>query len=311
MAVSSPPPAPLRVRFYLPDAMRDSAAEGRHNFIGKVTEVLERAGFDVRFLDDSLTAQMSASTRDEYSVFHMVEPTHASGVTIRRNYFYPFWKIEAKAKRWTWPVAKTSFDPAIAPKKEAARFAGFWREKLFDGKAQAPTRDGFIYCPLQGRLSQHRGFQSCSPLAMVERLALARPATPIVATLHPSETYQPQELTALNILCEQHPNLSLGTASMADYLHNCDLVVTQNSSAAFMGYFFGKPAVLFARIDFHHIAARVERLGVKAALEQAEQANPNYDAYLWWFLQDQSINAGRPEAHDKIAATLRRHNWPV
>jgi hypothetical protein len=36
---------------------------------------------------------------------------------------------------------------------------------------------------------------------------------------------------------------------------------------------------------------------------------PDYDAYLWWFFQKMSINAGRPDVEDNISAELRRLGW--
>ena len=88
-------------------------------------------------------------------------------------------------------------------------------------------------------------------------------------------------------------------------------MVTQNSSAAFSGFFFGKPCVLFARVDFHHIAANVASLGVKAAFDRVRSMSPDYAGYVWWFLQRQSINAGRPEAEERIRDRLAALGWPV
>ena len=68
------------------------------------------------------------------------------------------------------------------------------------------------------------------------------------------------------------PRLRLETGGAAEALAACDLVVTQNSAVAFNGYFFHKPAVLFAEIDFHHIAASVPRLGVAAAFRAVRDA---------------------------------------
>jgi hypothetical protein len=84
-----------------------------------------------------------------------------------------------------------------------------------------------------------------------------------------------------------------------------------NSSVAFAGYFLKKPSVLFAGIDFHHIAANVGVLGVDGAFEAVRGMKPPYPQYLWWFLQQMSVNAGRPDAEDKIRARLAGLGWPV
>jgi hypothetical protein len=94
-------------------------------------------------------------------------------------------------------------------------------------------------------------------------------------------------------------------------LPGCDYVVTQNSAVGFAGFFFGKPLVLFGQIDFHHIALKPAELGVREAIAAAPGWAADYDSYLWWFLQDRAINAGRPEAEEKTSARLRSFGWPV
>ena len=116
-----------------------------------------------------------------------------------------------------------------------------------------------------------------------------------MATLHPRESYDTGDLKALDRLVARHPNLVLG-GDTASILRDCAFVVTQNSAVAFDGYLLGKPAVLFAQIDFHHIGLSAARLGAAQALAQVETHAPDFDRYLYWFLQDMAINASRPEA---------------
>lgn len=89
---------------------------------------------------------------------------------------------------------------------------------------------------------------------MIERTLAIFPNYKIVATLHPKEIYSVRELNAVEHLERTYPNLEVRTGQMEVLLDQCAFVVTQNSSIAFNGYFFEKPAVLFWKIDFHHIA---------------------------------------------------------
>lgn len=298
------------VRFYLDPEMRDSAEAGQHNFINRIVGVLKAAGFGVEFLQNSNFERMASAGREGYTLFHMEDPFHDRALTMRRNYYYPFWQIERSAKRWEWEVAKTPFDAGVVPSKEAKRFATFWRKRLFSDLPK-PSQQGYVYVPLQGRLLQHRSFQTCSPIQMIEEVLLHDPMRSVVATLHPKEVYTEEDLQVLENLTENHPRLSIEMGNMEGLLPGCDYVVSQNSGVVMAGYFLHKPAVLFGQIDFHHIAANVTQLGPQKAIELAPTLTPDYDAYLWWFLQHMSINAGRPEAEDKIAAALRRGGWPV
>lgn len=98
---------------------------------------------------------------------------------------------------------------------------------------------------------------------------------------------------------------------MSDLLGRCDYIVTQNSSVAFNGYFFGKPSLLFRKTDFHHIVVQADIDQLVAGFEAVQTIQPDYAAYVHWFWQKKSINAGRPEAEDMIAARLKRFDWPV
>ena len=94
-------------------------------------------------------------------------------------------------------------------------------------------------------------------------------------------------------------------------LRDCAFVATQNSAVAFNGMILGKPAVLFAQIDFHHAALNVADMGAEAALAAAESARPPLDRYLWWFLKGQAIDAQGPDAGARMLAAMRRGGWPI
>lgn len=296
---------PIRqVEIFLGQSLLHSAEEGQHNFLNLVSNVLSEGGMQpvYRHIDDAY----DCNTR--HSLIHMKAPVSESGLVFRRTYHYPFWQIERTEKRGDWDVAHAAFDPASIDGAQANKFARFWRNRLFPETTQS---DGdHIYVPLQGKLMQRRSFQSASPIEMLESV-LAASSDPVVAALHPKETYEPAEIDALEKLAAKYANLEVVTGEMLRYLPNCKLVVTQNSSVAFNGYFFRKPTILFADIDFHHIAVTLKRQPFAQAMDQALANTPDYEKYLWWFWQDQSINAGRSEAQDKIHARLTRFGWPL
>ena len=298
------------VTFYLDDGLRESAEAGEHNFIAKVSTVLRNAGFDVVYRANSQAARLSSALRPGYAMFHMDQPTHPRALTMRRVYHYPFWQIETTAERWDWLVAKSPFDPETVEPHEARRFHGFWRRRLFPG-APPVSREGFVYVPLQGRLTECRSFQAASPLEMVEDVLRYETERLVIATFHPGEAYGDAERQAIYSLAERHPRLSVKTGSMDKLLPACDYVVTQNSSAAFNGILFEKPFILFGKSDFHHIAANVHTLGAQEAFRAVGELAPDYAAYLWWFWQEMAINAGREGAEDKIASALMRGGWPI
>ena len=252
------------LRIYLDDISLARAKGGDFNLMNLIRRAFESRGFRVEFCKNSDAARLKSATRRGYSLFHMDEPFHPRALTLRKAYYYPFWRIEASAKRWEWEIAKTAFDPAAVDPAEAERFCRFWRKSLFGLTEPANAREGFVYVPLQGVLLEQRSFQTLSPLNMIATVLQHDPDRQVHAGLHPGETYLPEEIAALNALADANPRLTLTDAPMTDLLARCDYVATENSSVALAGYFHHKPAALFASIDFHHIAANVADLGANA-----------------------------------------------
>jgi hypothetical protein len=303
--------APKILRFYLDPDLRSSAVKGDHNFIAKIAATVDSAGYRVEYKQNGPDERLKSATRRGYAMFHMDDPFHERALTFRRAYHYPFWAIENTAQRWDWRVARTPFDPNSDDPEKSAPFYRFWQNRLFGAAPAETSRDGFVYMPLQGRLLEHRSFQSASPINMIKDVLHHDPSRKIIATLHPNETYSPQEIAALTALSDRVSRFELSDKKMETCLQHCDYIVTQNSSAGFAGYFFGKPSVLFARVDFHHIAASVEKSGVSEALREGAQMQPDYAAYLHWYWQEMSINAGRPDIGDQIRTALERFGWPM
>ncbi len=298
------------IDIYLDDALRRSVERGQHNYIAQVRAAFESAGVRVALREDSVAERLASVARPGYALFHMQEPPHPRALTTRRAYVYPFWRIERTNRRWQTEVAMAAFDPAAIDPDEAARFAGFWRRRLFGAAVPAAEPGGYVYVPLQGRLLERRSFQTVAPIDMLREVLTEVPGR-IRVTLHPKEVYAPAELQALDRLARTHPRLELSAEPPEVLLPGCDMVITQNSAVAFQGYFHEKPAVLFARIDFHHIAARVDVLGSAEAIRQAREARPDFARYLYWFLQEMAINAGKQDAPAQILKTVRRRGWDI
>lgn len=297
------------LRVYLGDRLLASARAGKQNFCNRIVRAFAGIGYRVEFRLNSPEERERSEDRRGLSLFHVDMPGFDGALTFRKAYVAPFWQIDHTMQRWDWHVARATFDPDRIDPDLALDFVTRTRERVFRGFAPART-DGFVYVPLQGALTTRRSFQTLSPVEMIEAVLRYDPR-PVVATLHPNEHYSQAELTSLTRLADRNPRLRLDTGRMDRYLPACNLVVTQNSSVAFQGYFFRKPTVLFARIDFHHIAANVPVLGVEKAFLKAQKMTPDFETYLYWYLQKMAINAGRKDAEEKILAATQRCGWNI
>ena len=294
------------LRVYLHGGMLKTARAGTFPFMALLSRTMQAAGWQVSFERASPAAHATPPPPGDYALFHMKPPVHPRTLTLRRAYHYPFWRIEPVAERWRFAVARAAFDPAGVDRDQARAFAARLRARVLPGPP--PLRGDRVLVPLQGHLRRARSFQTMSPVEMLETVCAT--GRPVTATLHPSEDYDEGDRAALAALAGRHPNLTLG-GDTAAILRDCAFVATENSAVAFDGLILGKPAVLFAQIDFHHIALNVAELGAAAALAAAPDHAPDFDGFLWWFLKRQSIDAQAPDAGERILAAMRRGGWPV
>ncbi len=227
--------------------------------------------------------------------------THPLCLSLRRCYLGPFFRIEATNDRWDWPVAHIDY---IAG-QGGDWFRKYWAEQLFKG--YEITKKGYIFMPLQGRLLIHRHFQSMSPMAMIQAAIQVDPDRQIFASLHPRESYSADELAALRAI---KGNFSLVDRPSMELLAGCDYLVTQNSSMALIGMFAQKPPVLFADIDFHHIAASVPKHGIKDAYENLQKPKL-WGHYLHWFFREQALSLRATDVVSQIQTRCRAHGWPI
>jgi len=297
------------LRFYLTKDSLNCAEEGNHVIVNAVGAAVGQAGMRVELMRNTAHARDRAVRSPEYSLVHMEAPLNGRGLTFRNCYGGPFWQIDQSGARWNWEVARTEYKPNDVPRAEVGAFFTHWREKLHGNIATQVSKQGYVHMPLQGKLLSCRSFQCCSPIEMIET-TLRQSDLPIVATLHPNESYSQAETDALEQLVQRHSRFRLGEMPMAKALAGCDFVVTQNSSAAFHAGFFGKASVLFGQVDFHHIVSNVADLGAAAAFDAAQGDLPDFAAYLYWYWH-QAINIEASDSQTRICHRLRHFGWPA
>jgi len=287
------------------------ARAGRHNFTNLLRRAFQAQGFDVAIAPDTGFERARTRISGAYSITDASKPLPGRSLSMRRAYVGAFWRLEQTHERWEFEVARQDFDPEAIDPDAADRFMTRWQTILFSDAPARARYGGYIYVPLQARLLDQRSFQTMAPMQMLEAICRHAGPRPVVATLHPGVDYSKAERAGVETLVDRHENLSLSDSPKADLLRSCDVVACQNSAVALNGYFFRKPAILFAKIDFHHIALNVDELGVAEALHRAVDHRPDFARYLYWFLRLNAIGAGRPDAEDQIIRLVRARGWDV
>ena len=290
------------LRIHLDPEMTKRATGGHFNFVDKIRNAAASRGWGYEIAPET----DEPPERFVYALHHMSGPRHKRVKIFRRTYYYPFWHIEPEPQRWRWPVASASFSPNQIDTDEARNFIHSLRKQNLPGIS--PVAPSHVLIPLQRELLQARSFQTMSPLAMVE--AVAKTGKRAIATLHPNGDYSADELAALEALSARYPNLTVGGNSR-ELLAGAEYVATQNSAVAMDAYLLARPVVLFAQIDFHHIALNVADMGVEKALDHAPEHKAHYAKYLFWLLREQAIDAMAPTAELRILDALKKGGWPI
>lgn len=288
----------MHLHFYLKPPGRAAIARGDKTMPARVLAAVAGAGWTT-----SVHPEAEVPDIPHRDGFHMVlnlAPPAPHCLTLRPAGFSPFWQIETTNDRWDWQIARRSYRPPEIAQDRIDAFVASWARHLF-GDLRGSTGGG-ILIPLQGKLTERRPFQSASPVVMIHETLKRWPDRPVRATLHPAETYSDAELAALEVFRRDFPNFSVGGD-----IASADLVVTENSTLAFKALFLGKPALLWARIDWHHGLPSVARDGM-AALEEAERPR-DIGRYLWWYRQQSLF--GWDDTPAPILARLRALDWPI
>ena len=304
-------PRSRTLRLYLDAHVRARLEAGRHNFFAHVVGAFEDIGWRVRIRPDTRAERARSYARPGYALFHMERPTTRRSLTTRLAYTAPFWRIEAQAERWKFEVSTKRFDADQIDPDQAADFRRRTIKRLYPWVKTETNKADYIYVPLQANLLRQRGFQAASPIDMLRDAVRRFPDRPIVVSLHPKVRYAEVERAEVADVLTGHSDAHLSKLSAEALLPGARLVVTQNSSVAFLGYFLDVPAVLYGGIDFHHIAGNVAAVGVDQAFEEALQPEIPYAQYLYWFLKENGLNAGAPDIRAAILERVRAHGRRV
>jgi hypothetical protein len=299
------------VTFYLPAHLRQQAKRGQHNFINKLSDVVKSARLRIAFDSDDDAARDRAAKRAGFGLFMQDGLDSERCLTISKAYIFPFWRIEKQADFWDLPIAQQRFDPQAVDPRKAANFYRLWQNRLHDMSAMDLRRDGFVFVALQGGLFDQDRAAMMDQISLIKAVLKHDPNRPVMATLDPNTAYSMDEHQALSDLLDQHDRLYIRTGDAVRYMKTCDYVVTQAPDQGFAALFFGKPVITACKTDFHHITLTPDAGDLAPCFAAVADHAPDYAAFLYWFLQINTINAGRPEAAQRIENVLRGHGWPV
>ncbi|MBL4807263.1 MAG: hypothetical protein JKY31_08235 [Rhodobacteraceae bacterium] len=295
---------------HAPAELKKSIDAGRHNFFRILRQTVEEIGFTTATKRQTKHGGLLANLDHNYHIFNIDGAVGKRALNVRRAHFYPFWSLENAGTRRTPRISGKTFDPDQVNGIAAQDFFNkLCVRNLTTPKETLPQSD-YVFVPLQGRILKQRSWQYASTEQMINTI-LEQDTRQIIVKPHPKEAYSEAELNYIKCL-NLNPRITVSNADTDALLSQCAYVVTHNSSVAFHGFLYQKPAILFAQADYLHICQTVANpTQAASAFAKSQSLRPAFEKYLYWYLQMNCINAGRNEAPAKILEMLTECGWDV
>jgi len=302
---------PQKIIIHLPAPVKKSVDAGAHNFFSILRQTFETAGYETVTRRQRKYSGVAALFGKDLHIFDIDGAVGRRALNVRRAHFYPFWSLENAGTRRTPRIAGKVFDPKSVNALKAQDFFNKICVRNLPAAPEVLPEDDFIFVPLQGRLLKRRNWQFANCKQMIDSILAQEPTRKILVKPHPRETYSRAEQAFISEL-SRFPQISITKADTHSLLAQCSYVATQNSAVAFEGFLYQKPAILFAKSDFHHICQTV------TSPDQATEAfaklaveRPAFEKFIYWYLQLNCINAGRDDAGTVILKMARECGWDM
>jgi hypothetical protein len=303
-----------RISIHLPQKLLLQSPPGGTGFYTRLHLALTEAGHQVSFLRRLSLVAGPDYADDAFHFVHQGLVRQPNALNTGVAYIYPFWYADPWGVFGESSIAARPFDPHLQDAGQAAAFLKRLQSRLIGKRIskypQPESRQtlpqGAIAVFLQGPSLPVQRAQHMTEPQMLDTILSGAKGRPVLVKPHPRNT-DPATLKHLKARAKDHPDLHVVNANIHDMLEAADVTCSVSSSVSLEGMIHQKPAILFGRSDFNHIAQTVvssyefsERLD--AALSGA-QGLP-YAAFLHWFLQENCINMGRDDWFDRIQARM-------
>ena len=287
--------------FHLPAAVL-RGDEAMKPFYRKLLDGLAERGHPVSQIAHDrarLVAQVAAA--DDLHIVDHGNIRHPQILNTGIAYVYPFWNIDPWGIRALSSVAGKAFDPATVDPVVARGWADRQRRRLIAGRvsrypqptARQDLPRGAIAVFLQA--DAHRAVADTFHLTsagMIAALLARDDPAPILIKPHPLDP-DPGTRARVAAMTAGDSRVRIVDANIHDMLSAASAVVTINSAVGIEAMLHHRGVVLCGHSDFHHAAVTVRTAAqMDAAIARARAADWPHDAFVYWYLVQNCLNAG-------------------
>lgn len=287
-------------------------------YFHKLRDGLEARGIrvEIEALErDTLLARVQADAN-----FHIVnhgDLAHPRILNTALAYIAPFWYLDAVGVRRAAAIGGRDFDPDTVDLLAARRFFQALRRRVVEARisryaqpqGRAEFAPGRIAVFLQNETADAEAFVPRA--AMIAALLDRHDPAEIVLKPHPRDkSAATRDLLAQS--AARDPRVKVSEANLHDILSGASVTVTINSGVGLESHLHRVPVVLCGPADFHHGCATArDAFGLDAAIARARNTLWPHEAFLFWFLKLNCVNAGAPDMIEDVLARIAATGFDV
>ena len=294
--------ASAQVRLHVPRQMVNLAPGSTPQFYRRLLDQLQANGATTTVLHRDYEQLATVPEEGHFDLVHNGRLQRERALNLGVAYLGSFFYADPLGVFFESLITGMVFDPRSAPPEEARTFTAHlrrqWVDKRLSRLPQPVEKKGFgkghIAVFLQDWSDPVERARYVDSETMVRTVAEQAGGHPVVVKPHPR--YAGRETQKIRQhLRRNHPEVKVTDANVHDILAGAAATVSISSSVALEGMLHGVPAILFGRSDLHHCAETVRRPeDWPDALDRALNRDWPFDAFLYWFLRQQNIDASRP-----------------
>ncbi|WP_103332860.1 hypothetical protein [Pseudotabrizicola formosa] len=295
--------AQARIVFHLPARYLDEWREARHLLLfRRIEELFAPLGAQIVVRDRRDGPFQDGATRAyDDGDLHILETGRARGPGVLNAsvaYLHPFWHLDPVGVLAESSIGARAFDASRIRTKPARAFYERMQAR-FPARRQSRREQemqvtrfpaGAISVFLQGPLPEAYGLTYASGEAMLRAVAQGAGGRAVLVKAHPLAVEHDTEVIA-RVLADGVA-VTPTQANVNDMIAASVATVSANSACAIEGFLQRKPALLFGRSDFHHLAETVRHPGgfPQALARVLAAPEPDYARFLFWYFARNCLN---------------------
>lgn len=307
--------AQARIVFHLPEAHLKDWRSSRHmRLFARIEAELVPRGAEV-LVRNQLEGPFQGGETRAYADgdLHILNMGRARGPGVLNAsvaYLPPFWHLDPAGMQAESSIGAKVFDAQrVRTMPAKAFFARMQARYTAKRRSRREQESGVVRFPpgsisvfLQGATPELHGLAHMTGEAMLRAVVRGAGGRTVLVKPHPLAAYHDADVID-RALSDGLP-ITPTTANVTDMIAASVATVSMNSACALEGFLQGKPAILFGRSDFHHLAQTVRQPEdfPRALAQVLAGPEPDYARFLFWYFARNCLNVSGAGFGEKVLA---------